>query len=371
MRTWVSGTARAALLTAGFVALGASATPAFADGQHTSGANGVLSGNQINAPISIPVNACGNAVAILGMAKAGCEGGATVHGGGGGGQKNSGKNGDLSGNQVNAPVGVPVNVCGNAVAILGLAKAGCEGGADVHNGGHGGQTNNGKNGVGSGNQVNAPISVPVNVCGNAVAILGLAKAGCVGGASVHNGGGGGGQKNSGTNGVVSGNQVNLPVGVPVNVCGNAAAVLGKAAAGCVGGADVHNGGHGPGGHPAPKPHHPKPKPHHGKPGHHHGKPGHHCDEHRAASRRAATPVPVRGGDDDGVPVLSGVKVPALSKPPVTGNVKAPEIGGLPAMRPVAAATPMQEEKGVLWIAAAAALSAMTGAFGLSRRFRRR
>ncbi|MFC6896526.1 chaplin family protein [Nonomuraea dietziae] len=38
----------------------------------------MLSGNQIFAPISIPVNVCGNAIAVIGAAVAGCKGGASV-----------------------------------------------------------------------------------------------------------------------------------------------------------------------------------------------------------------------------------------------------------------------------------------------------
>lgn len=53
------------------------ASPAHAD-VHTSGAGGVLAGNQVIVPIAIPVNVCGNAVAVLGHAGAGCKGGAAV-----------------------------------------------------------------------------------------------------------------------------------------------------------------------------------------------------------------------------------------------------------------------------------------------------
>lgn len=63
-------------VVAGALAMMSLATPASAD--TTSGRSGVLSGNQIFAPISIPVNVCGNAVAILGVAVAGCKGGASV-----------------------------------------------------------------------------------------------------------------------------------------------------------------------------------------------------------------------------------------------------------------------------------------------------
>ncbi|MWA02132.1 DUF320 domain-containing protein [Actinomadura sp. LD22] len=48
---------------------------------HTSGNFSILGGNQINAPISIPVDVCGNAVAVIGIAGAGCKGGASVHNG--------------------------------------------------------------------------------------------------------------------------------------------------------------------------------------------------------------------------------------------------------------------------------------------------
>lgn len=276
MRTWAKGTSRAALLTASFVALGVSAIPspsAFAD--TTSGESGVLGGNQANLPVSAPVNACGNALGLLGKAKAGCEGGATVDNGGGG-QKTSGKHGETSGkhgvaagNQLNAPISAPVNACGNAIAILGDAKAGCDGGANVgpggkhghggkhgkpagkhgkhggKEGGSGGQLTDGTSGVLAGNQANAPISAPVNVCGNAAAVLGKAVAGCDGGASVKNGGHtGGSQSTSGTSSVGGGNQANAPISIPIDVCGNA---VGNAAAHCEGGATVRNGGHGTGG----------------------------------------------------------------------------------------------------------------------------
>jgi ChpA-C len=47
-----------------------------------------------------------------------------------------------------------------------------------------GPVNSGSTSIGSENNVDAPISVPVNICGTAIAILGLADASCVGGAGV-------------------------------------------------------------------------------------------------------------------------------------------------------------------------------------------
>jgi hypothetical protein len=40
----------------------------------TSGENGVASGNQIKAPVRMPIRICGNAGALGGMATAACEG---------------------------------------------------------------------------------------------------------------------------------------------------------------------------------------------------------------------------------------------------------------------------------------------------------
>ncbi|SNR35291.1 chaplin family protein [Actinomadura mexicana] len=241
MRTWAKGTSRA-VLTAGFVALGVSAIPVNAFADVTTGHGGVLSGNQVNAPISAPVDVSGNGVALVGGSKAKSRGGAKVdQGGSGGGQRTSGKRGVGSGNQVNAPISLPVNACGNAVAIVGGAKAGCEGGAKVKGSGQGGQTTDGTGGVLAGNQVKAPISVPVNACGNAVAVVGGALAGCDGGSKVKSGGNTGSrQKTSGVRGVGSGNQADVPISVPVDVCGNA---VGNAVAACEGGASVRNGGH--------------------------------------------------------------------------------------------------------------------------------
>ncbi|QFG27097.1 chaplin [Actinomadura sp. WMMB 499] len=44
----------------------------------TSGNFSVLGGNQVFVPISAPINACGNAVAVFGVAGAGCKAEAEV-----------------------------------------------------------------------------------------------------------------------------------------------------------------------------------------------------------------------------------------------------------------------------------------------------
>lgn len=109
----------------------------------------------------------------------------------------------LSGNNVEAPVNVTVNVCGNTASVVGLlnpasgtscgtggpaAGASREGGrhsaqrgpgprsGHSPQGGHGARahgTAHGSPGVGSGNDVQVPVDVPVNVCGDSVSVVGI------------------------------------------------------------------------------------------------------------------------------------------------------------------------------------------------------
>ncbi|MCT9929811.1 chaplin family protein [Planotetraspora sp. A-T 1434] len=392
-----------------------------AGGNVTNGDHSLLGGNQIIAPITAPINACGNAVAIFGDATAGCRGGASVRnaGGGAGGNRTSGRSSILGGNQVIAPITAPINVCGNSVAVLGEAFSGCKGGSSVEPGGHywpghgwrhggheghgwghggheghgwghgyggghwhghpgstgndtdgrfaagsgnqvigpitgpvnvcgnavghgsgsckggssvsivrpgnwaGGNRTDGRSSILGGNQVVAPIILPVNICGNAVAIAGEAFAGCRGGASVHGGWsrhwghwghrGAGHNTTSGRSSILGGNQVVAPITAPINVCGNAVAVLGDAAAGCLGGARVGSHGHG---------------------GHHHG--GYWArSETRGVASRGGALLPALPG----VPALSGLKeasgVPqqmsaaAAPSAPVMGDL--PNMLGLPEL----------------------------------------
>ncbi|MFF8907498.1 chaplin [Streptomyces olivaceoviridis] len=98
-----------------------------------------------------------------------------------------GSPGVLSGNTVQAPVHAPVNICGNTVNVVGLLnpsvgnKCAHHGGApEGHHSGsggsHAGGHTGGSPGVGSGNTVQVPIDVPVNVCGNSVDVIGVGNA---------------------------------------------------------------------------------------------------------------------------------------------------------------------------------------------------
>ncbi|TXS52475.1 DUF320 domain-containing protein [Streptomyces sp. uw30] len=121
-----------------FAASGAMAVtvPAYADSAADGAAvdsAGLLAGNTIQVPVHVPVNVCGNTVNVVGLLNPAVgnkctnkdehKAGATSHGGAS--AKGSGKDspGVVSGNVVELPVHVPVNVSGNSVNVVGVGNA--------------------------------------------------------------------------------------------------------------------------------------------------------------------------------------------------------------------------------------------------------
>lgn len=94
------------------------------------GSPGVLSGDSVQAPVNVPVNVCGNTVDAAGALNPAfgnsCANvshhSARAHGGGGasGHSEVTGSPGVGAGNSVDVPVHAPVNVCGNAIGIIQL-----------------------------------------------------------------------------------------------------------------------------------------------------------------------------------------------------------------------------------------------------------
>jgi hypothetical protein len=218
MRTWAHWTAKTVMLTASFAAAGAGLSGmAFAAGGPvstvratssggglgsagavTSGLGSVLGGNQAGAPVSLPVDVCRNAAAVLGLGLGGCGGGASsaspASSAGASSELRSvgvtnGAGSVADGKQRSAPASAPVQACGNAT---GYARAGCGGGVAATSAGSPGSITartSGRSSVAAGNQVNAPVTPPASVCGNAAAVLGDSAAGCEGTASANSAGG--------------------------------------------------------------------------------------------------------------------------------------------------------------------------------------
>ena len=133
---------RVGMIAAGLVLLAGGT--AQAGGNATTGGNyGAGNGNQLITGIQAPISLCGNSIAILGVAGSSCQGDSTAttkpsqagNGHGHGHNLTTGDNfGLLNGNQADTDVQVPVTVCGNSIAILGVASSGCHGNATASNG---------------------------------------------------------------------------------------------------------------------------------------------------------------------------------------------------------------------------------------------
>ena len=248
--SWARKTAQTGFVAAGAVLVAGAGTAQAWGPDVTSQDNvGALSGNQVVAPIQAPVNICGVAAAVLGTADAGCEGGSSAEFNGAGDLTTQNNTGLGNGNQAYAPVQIPTEVSGIAAAVGGVANAWSTGGSHATIAESGRQaesdtTTQGNIGALSGNQLLAPIQAPINACGNAIAVGGVSGAGCEGGADADYSGAGD-LTTQDNIGLGNGNQLFAPIQAPVNVCGNAVAVLGEASASCEGGSDAEiPGGHG-------------------------------------------------------------------------------------------------------------------------------
>ena len=208
MRKWTVRAARTVLVAAAFAAAGTG----IANADNTSGDQGVVSGNQIHAPLSVPINISGNPIlSRVARSAGGSIGTASVVGrGSDGGSTAAGSSSPSSTHQVNSPL----TVCGNAMADKqGTGAATCKGNAAVRDepaavgsmglaGAPVGKATNsaqqtasdvakdagstvapGKFGAIS-SQDSAPMAAPVNICGNAGAAGGTATAACDGNASI-------------------------------------------------------------------------------------------------------------------------------------------------------------------------------------------
>ncbi|MFG3019522.1 chaplin [Streptomyces sp. NPDC048254] len=129
------------------------AAPSWADSGAdgvAAGSPGVISGNGIQLPVHIPVSVCGNTVNVVGLLNP-AAGNTCVNEGGGAGDGKSGGSattggahaqgteedspGVISGNGIQLPVDLPVNVSGNSVNVVGALNP-ATGNTSVNTSGH-------------------------------------------------------------------------------------------------------------------------------------------------------------------------------------------------------------------------------------------
>lgn len=141
----------------------AATMPAHADSAADStsaGSPGVISGNTVQLPVHVPVNVCGNTVNVVGLLNPAAGNRCANESGGGAATRSSG--GRRS---------VPPVAQGDAGGRHPGGAVGDNGGGAVAHG-----SAEGSPGLLSGNGLQLPVHLPVNVSGNSVTVVGLGNA---------------------------------------------------------------------------------------------------------------------------------------------------------------------------------------------------
>ncbi|MEV5439316.1 chaplin [Streptomyces sp. NPDC052682] len=108
------------------------AVPAYADSGavgSAAGSPGLISGNTVQLPLHVPVNVCGNTVDAVGLLNPAAgnrcanDDGAGAPGGVSAEAGGKDSPGVIAGNEVQLPVHLPVNVTGNTVNVVGAGNA--------------------------------------------------------------------------------------------------------------------------------------------------------------------------------------------------------------------------------------------------------
>ncbi|MGW7332008.1 chaplin [Streptomyces sp. NPDC054840] len=131
-------------------------------GGRAEGSPGLLSGNLLQLPVHVPVNACGNTVSVVGVLNSASGNRCSNESAGDGGNSSGGNRGGavaegqgkdspgvLSGNGIQLPVDLPLNISGNAVSVVGIGNTS-----------HGNTSVNGEAPTG-GKPVQPPVQPPV------------------------------------------------------------------------------------------------------------------------------------------------------------------------------------------------------------------
>ena len=215
--------------------------PAAGDAATTSGDDSVLGGTQVLPNITVPVNLGGNAISLLGDSVS--SGASTTTGTTPGAAttaptaapSTSGDDGIAGGSQVVSDITIPVNLGGNAISVLGdsvstgsaTGGTGTTGTTGTTEGTTTGTSTSGDDAVLGGTQVAPAVTAPVTVGGNAISVLGDAvSTGSATGGTGTTEGTGTGTTTSGDDGIAGGTQVAPVVTAPVTVGGNAISILG-------------------------------------------------------------------------------------------------------------------------------------------------
>ena len=203
---------------------------------------GLLQDNMVEIPIHAPVNLCGLLVTVVGTHATDtgqtCVNDITV--GGGASTMASGATADdagiASGNVVEVPVSVPVNGCGDIVEALSVGDATqgilCSNAGTGGSFAHAAASTADSPGFVNGNIVQVPVDVPVNVCGVTANVIGFSNKAsaisCMNGdaATLPTPGALAAGVTSDSPGVANANIVQVPIAAPISVCGDSVNIVG-------------------------------------------------------------------------------------------------------------------------------------------------
>ncbi|MEW1865811.1 MULTISPECIES: chaplin [unclassified Streptomyces] len=166
--------ARKGLVTA-MVAGGVLASAGYAQadataGGETAGSPGVLSGNSVQVPVHVPVNVCGNTVDVVGLLNPSmgntCANTSAGSSAAGSSASSAAKSSASSASSTSAR---PAKHAGPAADESGAGSAGSRSSGGAHAAGR----TTGSPGVLSGNSLQLPIDLPINVSGNSVNVVGV------------------------------------------------------------------------------------------------------------------------------------------------------------------------------------------------------
>ncbi|WP_026316548.1 beta strand repeat-containing protein [Actinokineospora enzanensis] len=190
-----------------------------------SGVGGTGSGNLVNTPAVLPVQAFGLGATAIGDGKAVASNVTSTSAGGS--STSDGTDGTLSGNVVHGPIAGAIQPFGSSVALLGDNTATADNTLDMLAGG--GADTTGEDGFGSGNLI-APQALPVvQAFGDAVS--GVGGDNVAHSSSTTTGTTGGDLNTNGDDGFLSGNLADVPAIVAAQPHGDAVSAIGSDAIG--------------------------------------------------------------------------------------------------------------------------------------------
>lgn len=214
------------LFAGGLTVLGATAATA----AESSGDDSILSGTVVDAVVSIPVTLNGTSVSIVGDSSSGNASAPAPAVPAAPASITSGDDSVLGGTNAAPLISIPVNLGGNAVSVLGestTSNSTTDGSAPVPAPAPAASQTSGDGSVGGGTNVVPIVTVPIAVSGNAISVLGdSVSEGSTTEAVAPVATGGAGSDTSGIDGILGGTLVSPNVTLPVTVGGNAISVIG-------------------------------------------------------------------------------------------------------------------------------------------------